>query len=399
MVRLVLLRLLESFFRHRWLNLLPVVVMSMLAVVFIWRSPPTYVAGGALFVQSDTLLSTLVPIGNSGGFSWNTPATITANEIRELMQTEAFVSFAIQRTPLEEHMQDGPEAVEQTIQQFRQSIWINELGEKLVGFSARHEDPEMAYQIATATIEAYSEWKLNSERQDSLVAQAFFAEQLVPYQQALDQARLELRTYLDAHPAPVRGERSETEIAEISRLQAVVEEASLRVKETVAREEEARLALSKAESEASRSYAIIDAPKVPTESVVSLKDMLIDAMIFVILGIGLSVGLVVGSMLLDRSLRFPIDVVNGLNLPLLAMVPVIRVSVPQPVTAEERQFLQLKMMDLSSLDRMDIHEHLEDSEPDQTPMELSENPDTSRAEDILAQPAHTSERILLPQSV
>lgn len=336
MIRLVLLRLLETYFRHRFLYLVPIVLMGALAAVFVVRAPKVYVSSGVLYVQNDSLLSTLVPIGDSG-WSWNTPAQITANEIRELLQTEAFVRFAIQRTDLEARMQEGPAVVNETIWQFRRSVSVGEVGEKLVGFAAQHEDPEIAHQLATATIAAYTEWKLNSERQESQVAQAFFAEQLGPYQEALEQARAELDAYFRAHPAPVRGERPEEEQFEIKRLQAVIDRAAERVKETLAKEEDARLALSKAESEATQSYTVIDAPQVATEPEASLKDVLQNAIVFLVLGVGLSAAGVVGGMLLDRSFRLPIDVHHGLDLPILAVVPTVRMGVPQLAPASERK--------------------------------------------------------------
>jgi uncharacterized protein involved in exopolysaccharide biosynthesis len=338
MLRLVLLRLLESYFRHRWLNLVPMLLMGALAVVFTLRAPQTYISGGVLFVQNDSLLSTLVPIGDSG-WSWSTPAQVTANEIGELLRTEAFVRFAIQRTDLEAQMQGGPEAVERTIWEFREAVSLNVIGEKLVGFGASHEDPEIAHQIATATIDAYTEWKLNSERQESQVAQAFFAEQLGPYQEDLDQARAELQAYLAEHPAPVRGERPEQEQTEIARLQAIVADASQQVKDTLAKEQEARLALSKAESNANQAYSVIDAPKVPTDPSGSLKDLVMQSAIFVILGIGLSGACVVGGMLLDRSFRLLIDVQHGLALPVLATIPLARLSAAQAATEDERRHI------------------------------------------------------------
>jgi capsular polysaccharide biosynthesis protein len=291
-----------------------------------------------LFVQNDTLLSTLVPIGNSG-WSWSTPAQITAREMRELLRTEAFVRFAIQRTDLETQMQEGPQVAEETIWEFRNAVSVSEAGDNLVGFSSSHEDPEIAHQIATATIEAYTEWKLNAERQESEVAQAFFAEQLEPYQQELDAARSELEAYLAEHPAPVRGGRPEAEALEIGQLQAAVEEATTRVKETQDKELEARLALSKAESNASQAYTLIDVPKVPTEPNSSLKDLVQKSLIFVVFGVALSGACIVGSMLLDRSFRLPIDVRHGLDLPVLATIPLARLSAAQAAAEDERQHI------------------------------------------------------------
>lgn len=327
MLRLVLLRLLESYFRHRWLYMLPIVLMIVVAGLFVTLSPRKYTSGGVLFVQNDSLLSRLVPIGNSG-FSWVTAATMTANELNELMRTEAFVRFIVQRTVLEEYINQGPDEAEETINMVRESVVVFADGEKLVRFGASHLEPEIAYQLALGTVEAYTEWKLNAERRESIVAQTFFAGQLEPLQEELQQARAELRNFIQNNPAPVRGERPEAEQMELDRLQSTVTEIADRVKETLENEEAARLALSKAESVANESYLVIDAPVLPRDPAVSKKDLIKTGIIFVVLGGVLSVIGVVGGMLLDRSIRFPIDVYHSLHLPVLSMVPDAR---PMPL--------------------------------------------------------------------
>lgn len=336
MLRLVVLRLLESYFRHRWLYLLPIVLMAGVATVYTIQSPRMYISSGVLFVQKDSLLSTLVPIGNSG-FSWITPAQMTANELNELLRTEAFIRFIIQRTSLEEHMNEGPEEVERIIFSVRQSIWVGAEGEKLMRFGARHQDPDIAYQLASSTIEAYTDWKLNADRRDSMVAQAFFASQLEPLQQELEAARTRLSDFIQAHPAPIRGERPEVEQMELDGLQAMVDQLSARVKETLDKEEAARLALSKAESEASQSYLVIDAPTLPREPSSSKKDLIMSFAIFIMIGVALTGGGIVGGMLLDRSIRFPVDVQHSLDLPVLAMVPNARPIVLASTVTNERK--------------------------------------------------------------
>ncbi len=336
MLRLVILRLLESYFRHRWLYLIPIVLMSGSGIVYVTQSPRMYVSSGVLFVQKDSLLSTLVPIGNSG-FSWITPAQMTANELNELLRTEAFIRFIIQRTSLEERMHEGPEQAERIIYSVRQSIWVGADGEKLMRFGARHRDPTIAYELASSTIEAYTEWKLNADRRDSMVAQSFFASQLEPLQQELEAARARLNDFIQAHPAPVRGERPEVEQMELDGLQAMVDQLSARVKETLDKEEAARLALSKAESEASQSYLVIDAPLLPREPSSSKKDLIMPIVIFVMIGVMLSGAGIVGGMLLDRSIRFPVDVQHSLDLPVLAMIPTARPIVLASSVANERK--------------------------------------------------------------
>ena len=221
MARLVILRLLDSYFRHRWLNLLPLVLMIGLAGASFALAEPQYIARGRLYVQKSSLLPSLTQIRDDG-FSWRSPTQIALSEFNELVQTEAFARSVIQRTDLEANMAGGPEAVQQTIEQFRSSLSIQMVGDNVIDISVKGKDPKLAQQLAAATIEAFSLWKLNGDRQESAVAQSFFATVLPGYQEDLQKARDAMKAYLEAHPVPLRGERPAQELLEISQLQSAV---------------------------------------------------------------------------------------------------------------------------------------------------------------------------------
>ncbi|EFO82078.1 lipopolysaccharide biosynthesis protein [Oscillochloris trichoides DG-6] len=85
--------------------------------------------------------------------------------------------------------------------------------------------------------------------------------------------------------------------------------------------ESASLAQVKSESVTKQTYMVIDQPEIPQVAEISTKTMAVNFAIFVVVGIFLSVVAIAGGALLDRSLRFPIDVRHGLSLPVLAMVP------------------------------------------------------------------------------
>ena len=320
MVRLILLRLLESYFRHRFLYLLPIVLMLMIGAAYVVLTPPKYFTSGTLYVQNQTLLTSLTSKDGSG-FSWTTPAQATVNDLHELLQTDAFVRFALQATPLEAKMSGGPQQVSDTIQEFRTSVDFQVLGDNLVMFSGKHKNPQTAQQIAMAALNTYVQWKLNAENQDSTVAQDFFAKIMSPYQAELDQDRADLTNYLNQHPQPIRGERPASEQVQIDLLQAKVNKAADQLANAKANQEQARLAQAKAESSVHQNYSVIDAPVVPLQPTTSKRDMLKTIGLFLAAGLLLSIMGIGGGSLLDRSFRFPIDVRHGLELPVLAMTP------------------------------------------------------------------------------
>jgi capsular polysaccharide biosynthesis protein len=320
MVRLISLRLLESYFKHRFLYLLPIVLMFAIGTGYVVYTPPKYVTSGTLYVQNKTLLTSLTSKDGSG-FSWVTPAQATVNDLRELLQTDAFVRFAIQSTPLEAKMSGGPQEVSDTITEFRGSVDFQVLGDNLVMFSGKHKDPQTAQQVVMAALSTYVQWKLNADNQDSTVAQDFFAKIISPYQTELDQARADLTTYLNQHPDPVRGDRPTSEQVQLGLLQAKINKAADQLANAKENQEQARLAQAKAESSVRQNYSVIDAPIVPLRPTTSTRDKLKTIGMFLVVGLLLTIIGIVGGTLLDSSLRFPIDVRHSLNLPVLAMMP------------------------------------------------------------------------------
>lgn len=326
MVRLVLLRFLESYFRHRWLYLLPIVVMSGVAAAYVATMPATYVVTGTLYIQNGNLLSSLTAIRNDG-FSYITPAQATVGELYQLLNAKAFLRAVVQKSDLEGRMNQSEETAAQTISEAKDAIWVQELGSNLVMVGAEHEMPRIAQQLADATIETYTQWKINLNREESVAAQNFFVDLIKTYRAEVEPARENLNGYLRSHPRPLQGDRPDEESTEIDRLQAALRAAEDRLQRAENQEESARLALAQAESTVRQSYFVVDAPTRPLAPERSKKEMALMFALFVAAGFALSVTGIVGGALLDDSLRFPIDVLHGLNLPVLTMIPHTSVKV------------------------------------------------------------------------
>ena len=284
MVRLVILRLLESYFRHRWLYLLPILLLAVVGAITIQQEEKRYIAGGVLYVQQESFLATLTSVRDSSIAWWVTPAEATVNEFNDLILTNAFMRAVIQNTDLEENMSQGQTAIDETLQEARESIWIMANGENQVRINAAHEDPQIAFQLVNATLDNYIQWKINTDRVESEVAQFFFNDLTEQYRLELEAVRDELERYLIEHPAPLRGDRPETETLEIERLQSELQLAGTRHARALEKDENAQLALAQTESDIRQSYFLLDAPQVPDDPAVSLKDTAINLAIFLVVG-------------------------------------------------------------------------------------------------------------------
>ena len=321
MIRLFLLRFFETYFRHRWLHLIPVVLLIAASVFYFMTLKPKYVAKGVLYVNNTPLLTSLTNIPSSSSDWWITPAQATTNELNELNQTDAFIRAVIKDTNLEVYMQEGQYTVSETIQAVRRSFVVYPYGNNEVMIGASFEDAEIAHQLVNSIINSYVSWQINTRRMDSQVAKGFFNDLLVTYEEELNAARQRLRDFYLEHSEPINRERPASEKLEIDRLEAEVNLAASRYRSALDNEENAKLALAQIESEVHQTYVLLDAPLMPDRPELSKRAIAMQAAIFLSAGILLSIMGVGGSLVLDRSIRFPVDVEKHFSLPVLSVIP------------------------------------------------------------------------------
>ena len=329
MLRIAILRILESYFKHRWLYFLPIIILGAIGGYYVSQNEDEYIAGGVMYVQSETFLAALTSVQDSGISWWVTPAQFTIEEIDNLLLTEAFMTEVINKTSIQEEMA-GISRTErlEIIQEARDAIWTGTIGDSQIFINAVHTEPEISYELVNSVIDTYIQWRINRDRTEGQVAQEFFVELTEQYLQELEATRDELQAYLESHPEPIRGERPDVEILEINRLQNDLELAGTRYSRALEKDENARLALAQTESNVRQSLYILDAPVLPDESSTSLRDLAMTLMIFLVGGVFMSVVGILGTALLDRSFRFPVDVQMLLELPVIAYVPIENQPLP-----------------------------------------------------------------------
>src|SRR5512135_2927094 len=192
-----LARFVEAYFRHRWLNLIPLLIMILAAAAWLVVTKVQYTAHGTMYIQRGTLLATLTAVGTDNTQStWATPADATAGEVRSLIQTDAFLRAIIAKSDLEPEMSKGPRSVDQTLTKVRQSVWMQSLGPNIVLFGAAYTSPVVAQQLSAGIMDNYIQWRANTDLNEGVSAQAYFQKLIPPYQADLDTARQDLQAYL-----------------------------------------------------------------------------------------------------------------------------------------------------------------------------------------------------------
>lgn len=320
MIKLAILRILDSYFRHRWLNLLPIVIMTIVAVTAFFVTEREYMSQGIFVVQSESLLASITSVDNSA-YSWNSAAQDVANEINSLIQSDSFVLAVIDETDLREELTAPGLDLKRYLTDMRGQMWAAVLGPTQISVNASDTNPEIARQLAQAVIDKFVQWKINSSHLESAAAIDFLRQKVADYTVQHQQAQDTLRQYLLDHPQPARGDRPDYEIIEINNLSSNVQFAGSRMTEAMNKEEGAQIAYAQVEADIHQTYFLIDAPVTPTRPALSKRQLALKYGLYIVAGGVLSAILVIGGAVLPLSLWFPMDVQNALNLKVLAEVP------------------------------------------------------------------------------
>lgn len=311
-----LLRLLDRFFQRWWVILLPVALLAALGVTAAAGSSSEYRAVGTINVASDTLLSSITSVGTVS-FGFDSPAGATTSKLGELLSTGEFMKSVADIAGLKSAVETGTV----TVDSLRSSISASPSGNNLVRITVVHENPEVAYRLATATVDAFKQWVVDSELSDSEVAQQVLSDRAAAHGQVLTEAQNALAAYQTEHPAMLNGVYAVEDQIEIDRLRVTVAAAQTRVDETASQLETTELAMQQAQTEIDQRLQLLDAPERPTSPEPRRAEMAKTFAMFVAIGALLSAAILVVSTAMDRTVRFAGEARDQLGLPILGAIP------------------------------------------------------------------------------
>ena len=104
--RRLILRFLDNFYAKFWRNILPFFLLMGFGIIYFFSSTPTYLSHGVLYVQDDSLLTTLTNV-RSNNYIWVSRGQTVIEQFDSLMQTDAFARAILQRTKWEQELQAG----------------------------------------------------------------------------------------------------------------------------------------------------------------------------------------------------------------------------------------------------------------------------------------------------
>ena len=327
-------RLLEAFFRHKLLILMPVIATPLLvlpAAFLLVR--PFYESAAGVWVERPTY----IPAAED----WNryvSPAQNQHSKLTEMLRTRAFVEDVARRTTLAPLLATN-EGREELAEYLQRSISAVATGSKLLTIRVRADSPDIAYEVINATLNAFRDRSANDRANQTSMVIAFYEGQVKNAEDELTRARDGLRRYLAANPRYAQVDPSSRTVGQSLNLPVAAIDPVLsdliRAQENAQKEQERLRGLldqAQFDSQASleggdAAFQVIDQPVLPTSSQRERRRLIIFPTAALLVGLIVGAALLIILTVADRSARWPEDLDKVGKV--IGIVPRMDVRVPR----------------------------------------------------------------------
>jgi uncharacterized protein involved in exopolysaccharide biosynthesis len=318
----VIEKLLEAFFRHLVLIILPIVVIPLDVAAAMLATPPQYEAQAGMWVEQSPYLSYSTDDINR----YISAALSQRNRLVELMQTRSFLQEIAGKTGLAT-IARGPNGDEELRQIFARDFEVIASGDHLLTLKYRDEARSESVAVLNTMVGAFKARAAADRYGQAHIAITFYQGRLTEADGELASARAALVKFLADNPSiatalTVPG-------MDPSRFDARYAEVQRRVDTAQRDVDSARASLEKAELDVAAGveglelgFRLVDPVQASANPSRQLKKILIYPIAALVLGLILSAALLLLFALSDHSIRSLADL--GADVVVLGYVPRLR---------------------------------------------------------------------------
>jgi uncharacterized protein involved in exopolysaccharide biosynthesis len=340
----VIRKIFEALFRHKFLLLLPpLLIPGIVTPIAFFTTPPTYESAAGIWIDHPAYLDV-----KDGSSPWVTAVQSQVGRMNDLLKTRTFVNDVASRTSLASLV--GNPAGEARIDDLMtRSVTIGGAAgtgattaaqsDHLLVVRVSTNNAQLSYELTKGIVDAYQEKTAADQADQASVAVDFYQSRLDDAKQNLTRVTSDLRRYnatLTADgtdPASLDAGMQATMLdPKLGTLQAAVQTAQVQVNT-------AQNALNQAQQDAMAAaqgqqygFQVLDEPQLATTSTVQTKKIMIYPIAAVVAGLALTAMLLVLLVASDRSARSEQDLAPGLRI--LGTVPMLELKrVPKELSA------------------------------------------------------------------
>jgi capsular polysaccharide biosynthesis protein len=334
----VIRKLLEAFFRHKLLLLLPPILVPAIVTPIAMMSMPTvYETAVGVWVDTPAYLNY-----NNGFSPWMSPSQNQSTRINELLHTRAFLLDVAQRTPSLAPLVGNAAGETRLTDIIGRSVAIggNNGGDHLLLIRVQAPTARLAYELCTALVQAYQEKSAADVADQTDSAIQFYQGRSDEAQQRLTKATQDLRRYVASRQpdGASSGDPNQLTIPNslldprLSALQTGLQQAQSDYNSAQSVLDQAQKNAVAASQGQQVGFQVLDEPQVPTAPISQAKKLMIYPIAAAVGGLGVSGLLLVLLVMADRSVRSESDLAPGLRV--LGVLPSLHVRrVPKKLRA------------------------------------------------------------------
>jgi uncharacterized protein involved in exopolysaccharide biosynthesis len=310
-------KFIETFFRHKFLLILPVVLITTLVTGYTLVSAPVYYESvTGIWVDRPAYLA------NAANSDWNPYLSAGVNQstrLNELLRTQNFLNDIVRRTVLAPLL-SKPQGTDRVDALIASGLSVSANGHLIV-IRMKTENAQLSYGILTAVVSAFRDNAAADRINQASLATSFYESRLSTANDDLAQLTNAARQYMAANPGALGTSPGANPAAVLrpsdtaSPLQALTADPQLldlqsRIQSKQAEVDGLRKSLDQARQDASASldgqelgFQVVDPPQVPTVGGRDLKKRIITPAAALIGSLAFSAALLVLLTMSDRSVR------------------------------------------------------------------------------------------------
>ena len=308
-------RILEAFFRHKLLVLLPPLLIPLIVGPLALLSAPVYYeAWAGVWVDRPQYLA----YSQNGWNQYLTPSANQANRLGEALRTRSFMDDIAKRTQLAPLV--GTQKGEDRIQKiFADGFTMATSGDHLLVLHFRADTARLSYDLLNATIDAFKEQAATDRVNQASLAISFYQSRLQDAQDQLRQDTAGVRQYVAANPrlgslTPQQNTYQVDPVLPVTTTDAQLADMVSNLQLEQKNIDTLRQQLNQAQFDASAGlegqdldFQVIDAAQLPPAPTRSLRKQLIYPIAGLVGGMALSAVLLVLLVAADRAVRAESD--------------------------------------------------------------------------------------------
>lgn len=326
-------RAIEILFRHKFLLLLPFLVIVPLTLAIAVRPvAQKWQTVAGVWVDPPPALVNDNRLGA-------TPAINQAQLLNDFIHTRSFAETVLQQTDLAPSLANQRSA-DRVVAKFQSSVLATASGNSFVRVSVTYVDPTLAYQMAQGIIQNFQTLLQTHSASQSSATINLQADALGKATTQLDASRKALADYLAAHPpattiaangvavaanTTINGLPNAATDPEFARLSQQVSNDSQTYNQALQHDQEAQQIATAAKTGLPFTFSVVDQPLRPDQPLVVSRLSKIKLPI-----VGIVLALVLSSLtgafliLTDRRVRSPHDLEDAFGVPVLGEIPHLR---------------------------------------------------------------------------